>query len=461
MSVRPAYAPPNGVWDGLIWRRAAIPIVCAGCAFAAAFAVYGQHFLKVVYALILAAAVVWMLRHRRRTDALDPVLLFGLFYVLFVCGGPLVQPVFNSLEPRLDWLCIIGLGAFVAGAVFSDRCVAAPGVRHIRAPALTFVNTWDQRKTAVLVGLMAAAGSALAAVFLHRVGGIPVLFEEMDKQRTEAMSGNVYFAEGIIVLLPQAALVALASALHAGSRRAIWVSAALCLYALAIMVLTGHRQPILYFALSVFLVISALTRGLRTWQALALCALLAYGASAYAGLRAESLKQIGVTSWQVVRHVAAWEIYVVADNLRMVRETFPRNEDYALGRGYWMDISAVLPGPDETFGKWMTRKLHIPFEGGTIVSVNGELWVNFGPAGVVLGLFVLGAALRAVHLRFLYAANRSIYHLLLMVAFAAVASGLPRSGITSPLTVYVLPIMSILYLLNHFLRYRHATGAVA
>lgn len=461
MSVRTAYAPPNGVWDGLIWRWAALPIVCAGCAFAAAFAAHGQHFLKAVYVLILAAAVVWMLRRRRRTDALDPVLLFGLFYVLFVCGGPLVQPVFDPFEPRLDWLCIIGLGSFVAGAVFAERCIAGPGVRHVRAPALTFVNTWDLRKTAVLVAMMVTAGSALAAVFLHRVGGIPLFFDEMDKQRTHAMAGNVYFAEGIIVVLPQAALVALASALHAGSRRAIWVSTGLCFYALAIMILTGHRQPVLYFSLSVFLVISALTRGLRTWQALALCALLAYGASAYAGLRAESLKQIGVTSWQVVRHVAAWEIYVVADNMRMVQEMFPRVEDYALGRGYWMDVSAVLPGPDETFGKWMTRKLHIPFDGGTIVSVNGELWVNFGPAGVVLGLFVLGAALRAAHLRFLYATNRSIYHLLLMVAFAATASGVPRGGITSPLTVYVLPIMSILYILNHSLRHRERTEAAA
>ena len=85
------------------------------------------------------------------------------------------------------------------------------------------------------------------------------------------------------------------------------------------------------------------------------------------------------------------ESYVGYINLQYVLNCFPERHDYMYGYGYLINIIMLGPGNDLDFTLTLKQILGLSFSGGGVTpTILGELYLNFGYVGCMIGMFIIG-----------------------------------------------------------------------
>jgi hypothetical protein len=128
--------------------------------------------------------------------------------------------------------------------------------------------------------------------------------------------------------------------------------------------------------------------------------------------------------------------------LNLVMSYFPENHPFLLGQSYLISAATILPGAQLHFGYWLVQRLGLVLTspGPVDPTIIGELYLNFGWTGIVVGMLVLGLFLRALFIRFALKTPISRRRLVLMVLVSTSLMAIVGSGIILVLFFDLLPV---------------------
>ena len=434
-------------------RRATAPLVIAACAAVDLAAAVGAldgvpgigGLLLVVGTVALTFAVALREARRRahgswRFVAISPlaaaVAAWGLIFGL--------RPLELWLFPRDTTLALTALGFSSTDIVRA----AAIGALGCSAWALGYLLSLGRPPrpeplaatpalalpTRPLLGLLALSCVLWGALFL-RQGGVATLVDNPGALHNDGQSGGyaivgIWLAQGV-------ALYALLARLHGGGRRAT----RLCVLATAVSV--AAALAIQARGLLVLGVLAGLIIVLRVRVPRRRTVLVAVVAAAIAVPALVFLQQVRSYSQQSSPADAvrlAWKTPLatqqisdlgVFDNLVALQQLVPDSADRLHGASLVAIPTAFVPrglwpGKPQPVDQQMSALVYPGLTAGTPVALQGELWWNFGVAGVALGAVAMGL-LMGLLARLAFTARSPLALLLYAVATASVVAPLTRA----------------------------------
>ncbi len=332
-----------------------------------------------------------------RADLFAPSVFFPAYWWLHAGWGTflfMLDPI-SSLElpPLVPILNAVAMYAYFAGLFFSRAFLGeqSPRIPVLERAALLFRNWSPMRlREAVAAGtLLALAGAAL---YYKRAGGIPLLFENVQQGRVEAVWGNAY-AAFLVFSLSYFYLVYWAR--HVASGKSVLSPILIGLFLLVVLLNAsiGYRRPIVWFVVSLIIAYHYLRRRLSVRHFLAV-GLVLLALVIVAGLWRTAVSREGqtfsITLAQSLRY--GERLFKRATvGFVVVTDIFPEQVDFRLGQTYLSPFYILLPGHQEDFTNWLKRMAGMEYEGGGLgPSLVGEFYLNFGIPGAVIGPLLLG-----------------------------------------------------------------------
>jgi oligosaccharide repeat unit polymerase len=363
-------------------------------------------------------------------------------------GFAIVSPLFAF---PLAFTLAYGLGALLHGSRIGDRAVVVGvaavvglaaylvGVSLAWRPIRTDVTMESRRRdfdrevaagalTLIVVGIVASIAYLLA------IGGIPLFMESVEDARVlAAQQGGA--ALRVLSLLALPGLWLLAG--QAGSRRRLRLGLMVALLAMVVAVLqifTANRAPA-FTAIETTVLAAMLGAGLYRLRTIGI-ALLGLVVLVLVGLAGTiggyRLSRTPVT-WRdpdIAYAVASGEfgglilkgvlnyLVVPVQNFAATLSAIPDLIPWQLGYTYLQPIITILPGRQSTFDQDLKAALEQEYAGGgTVPSMLGEAYANFGPAGWVIVPLLIGVFLTSLYL---YARRRQTAAAWSLYAYALV-----------------------------------------
>lgn len=349
--------------------------------------------------LRLAWTDVWK---NRRIAFVSPMFAFPLVYALvYGLGALLYADRMGSRAPVFAFAVGGGLLAYVVAtgmtwpkAMSSDAEKPMPPGRWLLLAAVALVT----------VGLIAMIAYLLA------IGGIPLLMPSVEQARVDAAErGGAALRVASLLALPGAWFLAAAAG---ASRRLLPLVAVggLVVLVAGLHILTANRAPAFLtveVAVVAFLLGAGIARMRVTGVALlsALVLGLVVAAGAVGGFRFSATP----TTWrdpQIARGVASGDVvaltgeaarnYLIVpiQNFGSTMDAVPALIPWRFGYTYLQSLVTVLPGRQTTFDQDLKEALAQGYAGGgTVPSLLGESYANFGPIGWIVVPAAVGVLL--------------------------------------------------------------------
>lgn len=103
-----------------------------------------------------------------------------------------------------------------------------------------------------------------------------------------------------------------------------------------------------------------------------------------------------------------------AFNINHIMKFFPDRVKFQYGYTYLLNIIMLKPGPDLDFTLWLKKKLNMTFAGGGVTpTLVGELYINFGIAGTLIGFVLISIAL--IFLDEIYKNKKSTFNVVTII----------------------------------------------
>jgi peptidoglycan/LPS O-acetylase OafA/YrhL/O-antigen/teichoic acid export membrane protein len=288
--------------------------------------------------------------------------------------------------------------------------------------------------------VLLAFGTILWGALFMRQGGPSALLHHAASIRAGQQS-SFYGIAGVWIV-QATGLFAFDRLLRGGGRRAlVIVIAAAVLSVMAAVALELRGLLVLAGFAAVAIYLNARPPGRRSAMTGAVAALVAVAVLAFAE-RVRSYTQTTSTSHAVTLALETPpSTYAVADltpfdNLVTVGELVPRSVPPLDGSSLLAIPSAFVPrglwpGKPQPVDQQVSKYLYPGTSVGSPISMQGELWWNFGWPGVLAGAALLGAIMGAVTRRGLFARSehgRLLYAVFFASAFAPMVSALATMG---------------------------------
>jgi hypothetical protein len=371
--------------------------------------------------------------------------LVAAYGIALIVGGRATDQV----APTIGLALVIALGAALAGIALAYL----PDVGQLSSGGRPG-GSWVRIVGEVLI----AVGVVALAAYLWRIGEVPLFMASAEQGRVDAAErGGAALRVLSLLALPGCWLL-VADAVST-SRRKIVGAALIVIGVAGLQLLTANRSPafqLIIVALLVGLLVGGHQRlGPKGLVALVLAAILVVVAAGFIGAqRAMSARYYGPPEPGTTGPVGPRRDYaaltliairgyavVPAQNFGYVLAAIPERMSWRLGTTYLQPALTMLPGKQTTFDADLKAALGQRYSGGgTVPSMLGEAYGNFGPIGwflvpflvslVVTGLYRLSAARSRPALWTLYA--YAIFHV-----STATISGLLVANIM-PVFVYVI-----------------------
>jgi hypothetical protein len=380
----------------------------------------------------------------------SPLVVFPVVYVLAYGLGALVYA--DRIGDR--WLIfgpavLIGLLAYLGslGAAWRPLVPDRPSLRR---------RELDVPIRLVAFGMVAIGLAALVA-YLIAAGGIPLFMGSVEQTRVSAAERGGA-ALRVISLLTLPGVWLLAGQAGASRRIAPLLGAgAIAALVTAMQLLTANRAPA-FTLVQVAIVAALLSAGITRLRVLGLVliGLLVAGLVIAAGAIGAYRLSATPTTWrdpQIARGVASGDLplltakaianYLVVpiQNFGATLDAVPSLIPWRYGYTYLQPLVTILPGKQTTFDQDLKAALEQNYAGGgTVPSMLGEAYANFGPIGWVLVPGAIGVLLgrlyanaerrRTVAARVLYAyallhmANATISGIIVASVFPYLAYGI-------------------------------------
>jgi oligosaccharide repeat unit polymerase len=356
--------------------------------------------LLLIFALLFAAPFL-MFRPR---DPFQPECILNSYFVGMIGIGPVIlRFVAPGLYQAGNFAYIsflIGLGYVSINLGFGfSRLIGGAG--NVKLPGQGRWVTWMfhyRRTFRALIGACLALGLLGAIAFFGRARQIPLFQRDKEAARVAALSvsGNGYC---LYIMTVSMIGVLLAAALLYGGPQVYLTpkkERRLVLLALVVglvMLLTGSRRYLLATLFYVILARHYLYRRVRLGWLFTL---------AVAGL-------IGINLFEMFRDpnsattvsfstTAFYRFIIYISNFQKVFRTFDVSGNRMWGQTFIMDLLTIAPGKQQDYQSWLKDQTGLTFEGfGIPPTIVGDMFINFGTIGVVIGCFVFGSISRWIY----------------------------------------------------------------
>lgn len=350
------------------------------------------------------------LRTERGISFTSPLFAFPIVYaIVYGLGALLYAERMGSRAPVFALAVGAGLAAYLVAMGLAWRRVGDVATGRRSGPATSGGNAlrWSAGAL-VLVGILAMVA------YLIAIGGIPLLMDSVEDARVGAAErGGAALRVTSLLALPGVWLLAA----EAGATRRIvpaLVAVVLVVAVAGLHILTANRAPA-FLAVQVAFLAFLLGAGIDRMQPRGLALIFALGialviaAGAVGGYRLAGTP----TTWRdpAIAHgvargdsvaltiVAARNYLIVPiQNFSLTMDAVPTAISWRLGYTYVQSLITVLPGRQTTFDQDLKEALGQDYAGGgTVPSMLGESYANFGPVGWVAVPAVLGILLTGLY----------------------------------------------------------------
>lgn len=330
----------------------------------------------------------------------DPIYLSVVTYFLFLGAGPLLARTFESASgfEFTPWACIVlwvGFGALLAGhfmaaAISPSR--SSPRDTQASGVYLTAGMTYTAIGVLGVVGYLAYEGFA---DFL-----LNTPYYKRDNPS--------FYAIPYMLLRPGLFLLIIWARSQGTKRRSTWLM--LAGYALLDILwfgpVRGSRHQVITLLLTIIYLLSYDMRrlrlrsiALRGWiLAAGLAAVLVWGA-----MRTSSwneilyFRQLGATVSTSVDRAAGHALYAPFDAFVRITTSVPDFQPYLYGATFFESLTigiprVLWPGKPTGLGSWLQANFYtVSANTNSVPTWTGELYLNYGIVGVVLGMLLTGA----------------------------------------------------------------------
>jgi hypothetical protein len=336
----------------------------------------------------------------------SPVVGFSCAYLTAYAVGGALQA--DQIDDPVGMLGAVAVGfvSFLVGCalVWPHEMGAA---RPVRA-------SWGGRGLLWLATILIGVGLLATIAYLAAIGDIPLFMASVEQARVDAAAAggaplrvlSMLSLVGVWLVAGQAGASGRASALAGAACLAVTVA--------FVQLLTANRAPALS-ALHMTAVAAAFAAG---WYRLRV-----RGIAALLGIIAAVVLLAGVVgAYRYARTPETWRDPIVAQavasgnvpsltgkalrdylvvpvqNLQLTLKAIPAALPYRFGYTYVQPLLTVLPGRQTTFDQDLKAALQQNYAGGgTVPSMLGEAYANFGPLGWILVPLMLGAGLTLLY----------------------------------------------------------------
>jgi oligosaccharide repeat unit polymerase len=379
--------------------------------------------------LILLVLVVTVHRQFDLSEWLNPFVLFFLFHVVFLFVGLLYHRLYDhavEIQPGVFLLVWTGLTCTVLGATVAKHATYATGQWPPKKRKTPFCE--DVAAASSVAKGFLLIGAVLATLYFAWIGGVPLVAGDADNFRVEARMGKGFLVLAALAFLKYGAYK---TAFVNAVRRKSWFGfTAWVATAFLLAVGIGNRGPaleILVFSILIAFVVRGIRPRLASLLPLALTALVLM---ALLGILRQGLSVTGLMIYLQV----LWRPFANIQNLQWIYEWFPDRIPFLCGGGYLIDLEVLLPGYSANFGTWFKDQAGLVFSGGSVtVSYLGEIFANFGWAGVIPISFGYGFGLASLYVRRLSLRHPDDF--MFLVIMTTTLKGVVSSGLV-PVLLY-------------------------
>ncbi|MDP1846857.1 MAG: acyltransferase [Solirubrobacteraceae bacterium] len=434
-------------------RRATAPLVIATCAavdlaatFGALDGVPGIGGLLVVVGTVALTFAVALREARRRAHGSWRFVVISPLAAAVAAWGLIfgLRPLELWLSPRDTTLALTALGFSPTDLVHA----AAIGALGCAAWALGYLATLGRPPrpqplaaspalalpAGPLLGLLALSCLLWGALFM-RQGGLATLVENPGELHNDGQSGGyailgIWLAQGV-------ALYALLARLHGAGRSATRLCAlATAVSVAAAMALQARGLLVLGVVAGLIIVLRARVPRPRTVAVAVVAAAIAVPALVFLQqVRSYSQQSSPAEAVRLALQTPPATQQIsdlgVFDNLVALQQLVPDSAERLDGASLVAIPTAFVPrglwpGKPQPVDQQMSALVYPGLTAGTPVALQGELWWNFGVAGVALGAVAMGL-LMGLLARLAFTARSPLALLLYAVATASVVAPLTRA----------------------------------
>jgi oligosaccharide repeat unit polymerase len=343
--------------------------------------------------LLLKRVVGWF----GRKELFSPLIAFPIAYTVWFALGSLT--LFDDKNAKVLQYSGIGLACYLAGVLLAGWRSA------LRPPRPVACNEWEDSRFWRIVGLLVGATLISYVYIVSRVGIIALDPQAAERRMDIGKYGPL---EAVLFTASWTILVFVAAHLWTRSQRpAIRTLAWLGLGVAAVILLSlGSRGylfvPVLtavvarHYLRKRFHVVKLAFLGLAIFMALSF-----YGYSRDATLSQGSFSLRGGSATQLAVFPAIYAYLYVrqpVETLQEVIRVIPLTIPYQNGFLTFGALRTLLPGHHEMSDMFFKQILGSDFVGGgQPATLLGPLYADFGPLGIVLGMFVVGVVVAVTH----------------------------------------------------------------
>jgi oligosaccharide repeat unit polymerase len=371
-------------------------------------------------------------------DVLAPWALIPLTFGLIYSTGPtlLLQEGSSALSRTVATALALGIISYYIGAILVRLAIS----RGASVPPSFTENTTGGSsflRTRILAAAFVVGVVAMLA-YWARAGGVPMLKGDLENSRVEALSGS-----GVPFYLSMLLMVATWLAWSPEARLALKSRILLTGVAAGLLLSTGWRNTV--FALLAVTILSLhYTRAFKT-------ALIAWGGilivlgAVFLGLN--RVVSSDLSSYQAYRLLMSGDVIgagftylanyadAFSRNLSTVFTVVPSSLPFQGGSTIWWNFESLISGSGrKPFDFILKEASGQGFAGGGLpATLIGEWFINFGWAGIVCGMALVGAIASIAHHHLRSSSNylvRLIAVLVLYYVFVAVRGGIGNVMLT-------------------------------
>lgn len=426
-----------------------IGIICAlfGSSINSKYLTYSI-FLIIVLAVIIFGIITSYKTHGY-LDILSPYVFFPMMYLVIYGVGPHKALGINQEIGNLVLNVIAGgFCAFIIGALLMTSFLLKKGDRTKSID--NNINFLTGRRFNFISRLAFIVGLIALMMYFVNAKGIPILMNDLENSRVQALSGNgipyylsmlimisiwvYYLSEKSLISKILLLLIGLILLLSTG-----WRNTAVAL--LLVCVLIYHYQRPIPFRKLVF-------TGIMLVLIITVTGLFRIYSS---DLQAYELMKLMMEGKYLEAFFAYLYNYpvVFTENLILVLNGFNNSSTYLNGMSFIWNFGLIVPGVNiEAFDFYLKEYLHVGFAGGGLPpTLLGDFYLNFGYAGVFIGMTLMGALWKYLHYKFM-TNKRNLVGLGALITLyylsVSVRGGIENITLTTTWLLLALSILSIL-----------------
>ncbi len=376
---------------------------------------YNDKIIIILYLIILIALAVYKFRKNTKEHPIFTCEnLFIMLYYAFIAIAPAYAVWVNDYKYAYNifFLFLLCLLLFVIGADIIVGNKKIKKVFKIKFLSLQNINNKYVVRSATLFLII---GYIFIGIFL--IKNLNFIMQDLENNRVLAMQGSGVIIHLGYIILPASWILYYC---HLNYKKNKFMYLYLILD-IILLLLMGFRARILELILLLIII-------RNDYKPFSIKKLIVYGISLVVLVVLMQFARTIMSGGNIDKVIGSLvsTMGVSSINLNYIFDAFPDNVPFQYGYTYWLGIGMLLPGPDIDATLWLKDALNLQYAGGGLTpSIIGEFFINFGYAGVFIGMILLGIICRLIdNSAKEKRIHRCIYYVIMLYMARIVGSGI-------------------------------------